>query len=474
MSDIHLDPRYDVGKEANCTGYLCCRPNVHATGSPSTTEIPAPLYGAYQCDSPYFLVTAALRAAHPLTGTKAKSDNTSAPYSNCSSKDELAWTIYTGDLVSHDNQNQLSREYTEYEETSIYSMLSQLISGPIFAVLGNHDTNPEAFDAPHSLPGDLSTQFSWNYNHVAGLWQNDGFIPASAAQQARTHYGGYSVLNQYGLRMVTLNTDFWYTSNVFNYFNTTNPDNSGMLHWLISELQAAEDAGERVWIMGHVLTGWDGSNALPNPTDLFYQIVERYSPHVIANLFWGHTHEDEDMVYYAHNGTTRDTAAGAADALAIGWIGPSVTPLTNLNSGFRMYEVDTGDFSVYDAHTYYSPVSSFAGLNVTHAGPTFYHEYSTRAAYAGAAGDWPPGAPLNATFWHKVSQGLEAQARGGDLSLTQTFNDYQGKRSVMSPACDSLECALAKACYLRSGSVALGRACIQGYASVQSSFTPGQ
>ena len=30
---------------------------------------------------------------------------------------------------------------------------------------------------------------------------------------------------------------------------------------------------------------------MPNPTDLFYQIIERYSPHVIRNIFFGHTHE---------------------------------------------------------------------------------------------------------------------------------------------------------------------------------------
>ena len=41
-----------------------------------------------------------------------------------------------------------------------------------------------------------------------------------------------------------------------------------MLRFLTDELQAAEDAGERVWIVGHVLSGWDGSNPLVNPTNL--------------------------------------------------------------------------------------------------------------------------------------------------------------------------------------------------------------
>ena len=42
------------------------------------------------------------------------------------------------------------------------------------------------------------------------------------------------------------------------------------------------------------------------------------------------------MVYYANNGTQQTVDA----ALATGWIGPSITPLSNYNSGYRLYEVD--------------------------------------------------------------------------------------------------------------------------------------
>ena len=211
-------------------------------------------------------------------------------------------------------------------------MFKSYISGPVFAVLGNHDSNPEAIDGPHSMPGPLGQQFSWNYDHVSSLWQHEGWLSDSEADQSAIHYAAYSVKNQYGLRIITLNTDFWYKSNYLNFINTTDPDVSGTFKFMINELQAAEDAGERVWILGHVLSGWDGSNPLSNPTDLFYQIVDRYSPHVIANVFWGHTHEDQVMIYYANNATVQNSST----ALTSGWIGPSVTPLTNLNSGYRV------------------------------------------------------------------------------------------------------------------------------------------
>lgn len=142
---------------------------------------------------------------------------------------------------------------------------------------------------------------SWNFDHVSALWQHEGWIDKAGANEARLHYGAYSIKNHYGLRMITFNSDFWYRSNFLNFINTSNPDVSGTFKFIINELQAAEDAGERVWLFAHVLSGWDGTNPLPNPTNLFYQIIDRYSPHVIANIFFGHTHEDQVMIYYSNN-----------------------------------------------------------------------------------------------------------------------------------------------------------------------------
>lgn len=198
---------------------------------------------------------------------------------------------------------------------------------------------------------------------------------------------------------------------------------------------------------------------MPNGADLFYQIVERYSPHVIASVFFGHTHEDQAFVYYTNNGTNQS----AESAILNAWVGPSLTPLTNLNSGYRMYEIDTGSFEIFDAYTFYTDVESFDSLDG--AGPEWRFEYSTRSAYGTAAG-WPDDAPLNATFWHRVTEAME-----DDRSLATLFNTYQGKSSVRSPNCTSEACTSAKICYIRSGSVGLGRQCPQGFGSVQSAYT---
>jgi sphingomyelin phosphodiesterase len=106
---------------------------------------------------------------------------------NMFSGNKKAFTIFTGDITSHDNDNQLSRAYVEYVQSAVYSLFKAYLAGPVYAVLvclvsfylrlylpinvlhkGNHDTWPQAFDAPHSIqPETLSNQFEWNYAHLA-------------------------------------------------------------------------------------------------------------------------------------------------------------------------------------------------------------------------------------------------------------------------------------------------------------------
>ncbi|KAF8495085.1 sphingomyelin phosphodiesterase [Gautieria morchelliformis] len=446
LSDFHLDPRYATGSEGNCTNGLCCRDNNPNPAFPGAPSLPAPRFGTFLCDTPYALALSALEAIPVLSGTE---------------KTGFAFSVFTGDLVSHDPDNQLSRDYVEYTETVLYDLYRNFLgSGPVYAALGNHDSYNQAQDAPHALGGQLASQFSWNYDHVSGLWAHEDWLPQGAVQQAKAHYAAYSVQRQDGLRVITLNTDLWYRANYFNYINLTNSDNSGMLRFLTDELHAAEDAGDRVWILGHVLSGWDGTNPLENPTNLFYQIVDRFTPHVIANIFFGHTHEDEFSIFYANNATN----ISAETAGTVSWVGPSITPLTNLNSGFRVYEVDSSTFDILDAHTWFSNVSTYPPLDSQIAnGPTYSFEYSTRDTYGPSVPGWGANDPLNATWWHHVTEAMLA-----NTSLVSTFTTFQGKSSVLSPPCVSTNCTQAKVCYMRSGSASIAKQnCIPGFGSVQ-------
>lgn len=202
MSDLHLDARYSVGAEADCSSSLCCRSNNHNTASPEQVLLSASAYGSFKCDTPYDLALAALQAVGPLTGTGK-------------GKESLAWTVYTGDLVSHDPEPEISQAYVEYTQTSIFEMFKSYLTGPVFAALGNHDTSPSNIDAPHKLGGCVGGEFSWNYDHLSGLWKHEGWIDDKTALEAANHYGGYSVKNHYGLRIISINTGKWAKADIF-------------------------------------------------------------------------------------------------------------------------------------------------------------------------------------------------------------------------------------------------------------------
>lgn len=88
--------------------------------------------------------------------------------------------ILSGDLVSHDQDNALGRDYIEYTETVVFGFFARYLgSGPTYAALGNHDSWPQALNSLNSLAslGEyLKDQFSWNYAHLAALWQHSGWI----------------------------------------------------------------------------------------------------------------------------------------------------------------------------------------------------------------------------------------------------------------------------------------------------------
>ena len=379
------------------------------------------------------------------------------------SRKDVAFTIFTGDIVSHDNSDQLSRAYVEYEEITTYrTFKTQMGDVPIYPTLGNHDSLPEAYNTPNSFNGPSGNALSWNYELLSSLWQNSSRINVSEASYASKHYGAYAHTTPQGLRIISINTDFWYPDNIFNYANFSNPDPSGILSFLASELSACEQRSQRAWIIGHVLSGYDGSNALPNPTALFHSIVNRFSPATVAGVFFGHTHEDQIQIFYDFAPTSlqpdsrirNTTDIDYAKPLTVGYIGPSITPLTGNNAGYQLYQVDARTFSITGVQTYFANMSN----SLSWDSPEWEFEYDTREEYSPVLGtDWPDSAPLNATFWDEVTKAME---RNG--TVVERYNLLETKSSVLTGNCSSVACARQKVCYIRSGSAALGRSCPRG------------
>ena len=302
---------------------------------------------------------------------------------------------------------------------------------------------------------------------LSSLWANEGWVNSTEQQYAATHYGAYAHTTAQGLRIISINSDFYYDGNVFNYWNTTNPDTSGMFAWVASELMKCEARGQRAWIIGHVPSGYDGGNAVVNPSALFYSIVVRFSPTTIAGVFFGHTHEDQIQIFYDYlpnstytkNGVTyrNTTLVDYSKPLTVGYIGPSITPLTGNNAGYQLYQVDSGTFSVTGIQTYFANVSE----SLTWTTPQWKFEYDSRTVYAAAGAapnsTWPASAPLNATFWDNVAKSMLK-----NQTLVEMYNFYETKSSVVTKKCTSAACAKQKVCYIRSGSATLGLACGEG------------
>jgi sphingomyelin phosphodiesterase len=116
-------------------------------------------------------------------------------------------------------------------------------------------------------------------------------------------------------------------------------DPSGVLAFIVSQLQIAEDSGERAWIIGHIPPG--RPDALYDYSSYLDQIVQRYDG-TLAAMFWGHTHRDQSEISY-----TDYTNQTAENARMVGYIAPSLTP-TSRNPNFRVYGVDPMTFAVLD------------------------------------------------------------------------------------------------------------------------------
>lgn len=53
----------------------------------------------------------------------------------------LANIVDVGDLISHDEDTALGRDYTDYEETMSFAIFKKFLGdGPTFSALGNHDS----------------------------------------------------------------------------------------------------------------------------------------------------------------------------------------------------------------------------------------------------------------------------------------------------------------------------------------------
>ncbi|KAJ7913871.1 sphingomyelin phosphodiesterase [Mycena leptocephala] len=415
FSDVHVDRNEfeaQAGSDANCKKPICCRNFADEIKPPSE---PAGPFGNRNCDSPVGLA-------------KSMLEEISAHHT---------WSIFTGDVAE---AAVWSRSDSGFR--SINRELGAALNGPVFPTIGNHDAAPV-----NNFPLDATASVSTRSGFL--IWRASmGVLDnRTAAREVKHSSGSYSVTAPgTNLRIISINTVYWYKQNFWLYdSDTPKPDPRGILEFTANELQAAEDAGQRAWIIGHMPPG--SQDAFSDQSNYYDQIVQRYR-HTIAGQFFGHTHVDEFQIAYSdyeHRGA--DTAVG------VSWIAPALTPRSG-NPAFRVYDVDPDTYEIMDSKVYMSDLKNPTYqtkrsylISITLPKPDgsvaeWKLYYSAREEY-GPLVDLAPTAPLDARFWHAVTEAFEKN----DTAF-QRYNEFMTRGAHVQPC--NAACKKAAICQMRA------------------------
>ncbi|CAF1261330.1 unnamed protein product [Adineta ricciae] len=338
LADIHVDFEYKPGSEANCLEPLCCRKGLPLPGRPA-----AGFWGtSLHCDIPIWTAQAIIEYA--------------------ARTEEVDFIYYTGDTPPHNVWNQ-SRADQLHAIYTINGLVARTFPNrTVYAAVGNHEAAPcNLFPTPIIKTDNIS----WLYEALADSWINTFGLPNNT-RETILRGGFYTTVVRPGLRIISLNTNYYHHDNYWLFINSTDPLNQ--VEWLIQWLQYAEKNSEKVHIIAHhppkecfAAFGWN-----------FDRIVNRFE-NTISGQFYGHTHTDEFNMYYDKDDHQRP--------ISIAYIAPSLTTESFLNPGYRMYTLD-GD---YPQSSYWVLDHRTVIMNLT--ATNFYNrtiiqnEYTVRDAY---------------------------------------------------------------------------------------------
>ncbi|GAB0135560.1 hypothetical protein EsDP_00003893 [Epichloe bromicola] len=389
-SDIHIDPLpYTKDDE------------------PGNTKFPAGPNGDHMCDVPFSLERSMYDAINKFVP-------------------DAAFTIFTGDIVDHAIWN-TSQQYNTDLVNHAYGTMNSTLK-LVYGTAGNHEAHPVNGFVPNAIGHDSQ----WIYDLLSSDWAH--WIGESSTTSVE-EFGAYSTKFPHGkLRIISLNTNLYYRHNFWLYQDYDTKDPNGQIAWLINELDAAEKAGERVYVMGHMPLG--EPDALHDGSNYLDQVFTRYQDTIAAGFF-GHTHVDHFEVSYANY-----SARSAPNAFMTSYIAPSLTPTSGMPS-FRVYSVDPDTFAVLD-HTAYIADMTNPAFQTT--GPVWTKFYSAKETYGPIVSPplTDPSAELTPSFWHSVTEAFER-----DDTL---FNAYMARKSRgWQPASCTGDCKTNEICQLRAG-----------------------
>ncbi|KAB0799318.1 hypothetical protein PPYR_04006 [Photinus pyralis] len=396
LTDLHYDPNYEVGSGANCIEPLCCQSGSIALRS----EDQAGYWGDYRgCDLPWHSLVDAL-------------DHVTSEHQ------DLDLVYFTGDIIDHKIWK-VSVEHNKETIRTVYKKLNETFGNvKVYPVLGNHEPHPVNMFSSHVVEHNhwLSTQ--WVFEVSAEEWLR--WLPKET-EETILRGGYYTVLHKPGFRVIALNSNVCYTHNFWLFHEDKDP--FGQLQWLVDTLAEAEKNGELVHILSHVSSG-DGSS-MHNWGNEFAKIMYRFS-HIISAEFNGHSHDDDIVILYTQEETP--------EPINVAFNGGSLTPWSNLNPNYKVYEVDSNTHHVVDYESW--------SYNLTEANmdpqtrPQWKKLYSFKESYG--VTDISP---------KEVANLVERMTK--DPELTQSYFRFKTRDAdpFRAIGCDS-ECELKNICYM--------------------------
>lgn len=315
ISDLHLDFSYHLTDDHT---KVCLSSKGANASNPG-------IYGDFLCDSPYGLILSAIQYIKD-------------------SEQKVDFMIWTGDSPPHVPVNELSTkiviEVIQNMTTTIRKLLPNML---VFPALGNHDYWPQ---------DQLPVSGSEVYTAVAEFWKPWLCEEALTTFRKGGYYSQVYKANTSGtsLRIISLNTNLYYSPNK-ETFNITDP--ADQLKWLEETLQFSRQNTEKVYIIAHVPIGYlPFTEMIPAMRGHFnerlVEIFRNYSD-IIDGQFYGHTHRDSIMVVL----DKKEKPVGSV------FVTPAVTPIKSAsqkesnNPGFRLYQYDTGCYTLLDLWHFY-------------------------------------------------------------------------------------------------------------------------
>ncbi|KAH3787782.1 acid sphingomyelinase-like phosphodiesterase 3b [Dreissena polymorpha] len=319
ITDFHYDFTYHDRQ-------LSCNPNAKPTHPGQ--------FGDFWCDSPWKLVNSSVHAMAKL-------------------KQNADFILWTGDTVLHASDSDLNYDVNAAIHKNTTDLIKSVLPGVhVYASFGNHDYWPNNQFPPANNRLYNDTLERW------GPWIND------SSQDNYFRKGAYyTVKTPQGLRIISLNTNLYYTSDK-ETVNVSDP--ADQLQWLNATLVNAKTSNEKVLITAHISPGVHTPSSILWMHEKFHTpLVDILQTHadIIVGMFFGHDHSDGFKVLPDKTGTS----------MAPIFIAPSVTPWRYVipneigpahNPGIRLVEYDRTTGRPLDITQYYLDLKT-ANQNAT-------------------------------------------------------------------------------------------------------------